>query len=363
MDNTKLFDVLVVYNHHIATSASLTGPGADFPFLTASKRANYNDSYAYFLEMCARNNLRAAFTTSGDLTNEGNFKSYWLFQNKKWIKVNKPCFSELIFDKFSPVSEEQRKRRAILFSDPKVKPFNDPKLLWLFFDKQKTYEHLKSFAIPTVPIENNRQENVDRAVDNLKALLRFHPNKNDFSKKVVVKDRFGAGGNNIYCVDVFKQKEEIFNILQKNKNTLFILQPFVKFDTGFSYKNYSGFIDIRVILLRGKIIQVYIRIAKNREFRCNEHQGGSLVYISKKEVPKKVLDLADKIVDVLDERDSLYALDFIISNNKNVYLMEGNSGPGLDWNLSLKKNEQRAKKLIRLIVIDLARRVRHQKPV
>lgn len=357
MKNITFFDVLVVYNHHIATSASLTGPSADFPFLITSKRANYNDSYAYFLEMCAKNNLRAAFTTSGDLTNEGNFKSYWLFQNKKWIKVNKPCFSELIFDKFSPVSEEQRKRRAILFSDSKVKSFNSSKLLWLFFDKQKTYERLKSFAIPTVPIENNRQESVDKAVDILKALLRLHPNKNDFSEKVVIKDRFGAGGNNIYCVDVLKQKEEIFDILQKNKNTLFVLQPFVKFDKGFNYKNYSGFIDIRVIFLRGKIIQVYIRIAKNREFRCNEHQGGSLVYISKKEAPKKVLDLAEKIVNVLNERDSLYALDFIISNNGNVYLMEGNNGPGLDWNLSLKKNEQKAKKLIRLIVIDLKSKI------
>jgi glutathione synthase/RimK-type ligase-like ATP-grasp enzyme len=358
MKNISLFDLLVVYTHGIATSASSIKPNTKLPFSIASKRTNYNNAYAYFLEMCTKNNMRAAFTTSMDLANEGDFNSYWLFQKKKWIKVNQPCYSQLIFDKFSPINEKQRDRHNTLFSNSKIKPFNGPELYSLFFDKQKTYEYLKPFTIPTVLIKNNSQESIDKALKALKILVAFHPCKNDFSKKLVVKDRFGAGGNNIYCISPYKQKAKIFDILQKNKNTSFVLQPFTRFEKGYKYKNYSGFIDIRMIYLRGKIVQVYIRTAKKKDFRCNEHQGGALVYISKKDVPRKVLQVSSKIVSILNEKNALYALDFVISNKGNVYLMEGNNGPGIDWNLSLKKNERMAKKLIRLIVLELAQRVK-----
>jgi len=50
-------------------------------------------------------------------------------------------------------------------------------------------------------------------------------------------------------------------------------------------------------------------------------------------------------------------LDFIISNSGNIYLIEANTGPGLDWNLSIKKNEIESKKLIRIIVKEIARRI------
>lgn len=358
MKNIELFDVLVVYTNGIATSASSSKPNTKLPFSRASKRTHYNNAYAYFLEMCAKNNLRAAFTTSEDLTDERSFNSYWLFQGKEWIKINQPCYSQLIFDKFSPINKVQRERRTTLFSNSKVKPFNSSELFSLFFDKQKTYEALKDFAVPTVAVENATWKSVGRAVNVLKALVTLHPERHDFSKKIVMKDRFGAGGNGIYSIGLHKQSKKIRDILIKNKNTSFVLQPFVKFKNGYRYKNYSGFIDIRLIYLKGKLVQTYIRTAKEKDFRCNEHQGGALEYISKSELPAKVCRFSRKIVDFLDEENELYALDFVISDRGNVYLMEGNNGPGIDWNLSLKKNERKAKKLIRLIVLELAQRAK-----
>ena len=358
MKNITLFDLLVVYTHGIATSASSTKPNIKLPFSRASKRTHYNNAYAYFLEMCTKNDLKAAFTTSKDMVEDGSFKSCWIFQKRRWIKVNQPCYSRLIFDKFSPINAKQRKRRTTLFSNSKVMPFNSSELFSLFFDKQKTYETLKDFTVPTVAVENATWKSVGRAVSVLKALVNLHPERHDFSKKIVMKDRFGAGGKRIYSIGLPKQTKKIRDILMKSKNFSFVLQPFVKFKNGYRYKNYSGFIDIRLIYLKGSLVQTYIRTAKEKDFRCNEHQGGALEYISKSELPAKVCRFSKKIVDFLDEENELYALDFVISDRGNVYLMEGNNGPGIDWNLSLKKNERKAKKLIRLIVLELSQRAK-----
>jgi len=108
-------------------------------------------------------------------------------------------------------------------------------------------------------------------------------------------------------------------------------------DKGFSFENSFKPTDIRLIFLGQKIIQTYIRIAKNGDFRCNEHAGGLLKYISKSEIPLEIKKGSKRIVDILNKKFSLYALDFMISNNGNIYLLEANTGPGLDWNLSVKK--------------------------
>ena len=194
------------------------------------------------------------------------------------------------------------------------------------------------------------------ACKSLKQLLTRHPNKHDFSDEIVMKDRFGAEGIN---VNKFKasQYEEMLAKVQKHKNISFIVQPFTKFDKGFSYQNKRVSADIRLIYLGGKVIQTYIRIAEDGEFRCNEHRGGKLIYISKNGVQSSVMSLSNKIAKILIKKRSLFTLDFIISNYGNVYFLEGNTGPGLDWNLSIKKNVIEGKKLIRIIVKELVRRV------
>ena len=104
-------------------------------------------------------------------------------------------------------------------------------------------------------------------------------------------------------------------------------------------------------------MQSYIRVAKPEEFRCNEHQGGSLTYLPIKAIPRKLISKSNQIAQILNKKTSLYSLDFIMSNKGNPYFLEGNTGPGLDWNVSLKQNKSKSKKLIRLLVKDLASRV------
>lgn len=357
MNQITNFDLLIVYSEGIATSSNSLSEDVTAPFSKESGSQNYNDVYGYFLETCRKYNLKSAFTTSADIIGAGRCRSFWLYENKVWTKVQKVCFSKIIFDKFSPTRVKIKNSRDLLFSSKQIKPFNNPDLFDFCFDKQKTYERLDKFSIPTVTIKNNTKRGVSTACKELSKQIEAHLNKNDFSNEIVMKDRFGAGGLNVYK---FKSGEEgkMTTLSKKHKAVSFIIQPFVKFDKGLSTEKSSSPIDIRLIYLRKKIVQTYLRIAKQGEFRCNEHRGGLLKYIAISKVPLKVRTFSKNIVKRLNTEDSLFALDFIISNNGNVYLLEANTGPGLDWNLSLKENEIEAKRLIRIIVKDIKERIR-----
>lgn len=258
----------------------------------------------------------------------------------------------MIFDKFSPTRGRIKSKRNLLFSSDEIKSFNDPELFGIFFDKQRTYDRLSEHSIPTISLDDRTLQSINSACESLVRLMDVHPGAGDFSEEIVMKDRFGAGGRHIYK---FKsdQADKMLAVIQKNTKVSFVIQPFAKFDQGFSYQNRPASTDIRLIYLDGKIAQSYIRMAKPGDFRCNEHQGGSLTYLPLREIPKTLVEKSNRISAMLDKKSSLYALDFIVSNSGNTYLLEGNTGPGLDWNMSLKQNEMEAKKLIRMVVKQL----------
>jgi len=356
----ELFDILIVYSDKLAVSANTLKNGVSLPFAKGSNSESYNIVYGYFLKICRKNGLKAAFTTSADITGAGKCQSYWLYKGNSWIKVRKTGYSKVIFDKFSPVNKKIKNSRSLIFSSKKIKPFNHPYIFDLFFDKQKTYKKLSQFSIPTVTIKKSTVTGVYKACKALKEIIRKHPHKEDFSDEIIMKDRFGAGGISVYKFKIDETKKMV-KLLKKHNKKSFIIQSFVRFDKSFSYKNTPVSTDIRLIYLRGKIIQTYIRMAKAGDFRCNEHQGGTLKYIPKSQVPTGVLFTSNRIVKVLNKKSSLYALDFIISNNGNIYLLEGNTGPGLDWDLSSKENKIEAQKLIRIIVKELVKLARPPK--
>lgn len=362
MNKITNLDILIVYSEKLANSVSSLSGVINAPFPKGSDNENYNLVYGYFLKTCQKNNLKAAFTTSADIIGPGKCQSYWLFENNAWIKVQKVGFSKLIFDKFSPTNRSRKIQRNLLFSSKRTKPFNNPHLFDLCFDKQKTYESLNGFCIPTETIRDNTRQGVIKAQKLLKEKIAKHQNRGDFSEEVIIKDRFGAGGLNVHKFDN-DQTEMMIGVVKKHKRISFVIQPFVKFDKGFNFQSFFKPTEIRLIFLGKKIIQTYIRIAKKGDFRCNEHAGGLLKYISKSEIPLEIKKRSKKIVDILNKKFSLYALDFIISNNDNIYLLEANTGPGLDWNLSIKENEIEAKKLIRIIIKEISKRVSLSKNV
>lgn len=351
---TTRFDVLIVYSSHFADSA-LIGGEVTVPFGKRSACELYNDVYGYFMQACERKGLRVAFTSSNDIIGAGLSQGYWIHTKKKWTKVTQNAQSNIIFDKISPTTPLLTQQRNLLFSLPKVKPFNSPEIHAMFIDKLKTYSSLSSEAIPTVEIQGTSVDDVQRVLKQLRFLVSKQQHVHDFTDDLIVKDRLGSSGNHIYR---FAQHQivEIAQTLQLHKKTSFILQPFMKFDKGYTHNGKSVAADIRLIYLRGKIIQTYTRIAKKGAFLCNEHKGGTLNYIRQYEIPQVVRAQAEHIMRMLKNNLSLFALDFVVSNDGHSYFLEGNTGPGLDWNPLIQKNIDKSKEFMRLIASELARR-------
>lgn len=353
-------DVLVVYSASLATSASVEDAQSKHPFLLASKQANYNLSYAYFLDECRRLGLKAGLATSADVTGPGTCSTYWIFQSSKWVKVRQHVQANHIFDKISPTTPVIARQRQLLFSDKKIKPFNDPELFQTFFDKLKTYREFPDYAIPTVAVNSSKKADVQLALTQLRNLLESHDYPADFSSKIVLKDRCGSSGNYVYQIST-DFAVGVQTRMRKNPEVHFVLQPFLPFDRGYVYQNHHTSTDLRLIFHHDQMLQCYIRMAKAHDFRCNEHQGGQLEYVTGKDIPKMVSQMAGEIVGEIAKPQSLYALDFVISNTGRAYFIEGNIGPGLDWDVTKKVNENMSKQLIRSIVKEIALRVRKQK--
>ena len=359
MDNTRTYDLIVVYSEDTANSA-----GGKYkektPFSSKGASKIYNDSYSYFLLRCKKEGIKAAFTTSKDIIGQGLFQSFWIY-DKKWIKNDGKAYSEVLFDKFTPISTKQKNELKLLTSSKSIYTFNNKKLIDIFQNKLNTYEYFKEFAIPTVKITKLSKQKILLARTKLDRLLKKHKYRADFNDSYIIKDKIGAGGFKIFKIDFggsFKEIRKQYELDKKNKGvSSYILQPFINCNNGFSFGKCHGLIDLRLILLNHKIVQVYIRIAKKGKFKCNEHQGGNLVYMSRKIIPKDVLTMTRKIIKKLDSKlnlkHSLYSLDFMRNDNRNLYFVEGNINPGIDWNHRKKINEIKSKELINLIVNEL----------
>ncbi|MBI4137440.1 ATP-grasp domain-containing protein, partial [Candidatus Roizmanbacteria bacterium] len=207
---------------------------------------------------------------------------------------------------------------------------------------------------PTVPIIGNSRRNIEQTCKSLEKITIKHPNIGDFSDEIIMKDRFGAGGEHVYKFKTGQQRN-MQTVMKKNRNISYIIQPLVAFDKGFTMNNSFVSADIRLIYSDGKVIQTYIRMAQKNDFRCNAHAGGSIKYFTNSELPRKVLLHAHKVFTALGKNKSLYSLDFIISNKGNTYLLEGNTGPGLNWSLTNDEDKVGAQKLIGIIVKQLSK--------
>ncbi|MBP9781534.1 hypothetical protein KBC89_02670 [Candidatus Woesebacteria bacterium] len=355
MDDIDILDVLVVYSASMATSASVSDGESKHPFLLTSKQADYNVSYSYLLQNCEQNGMKAGFTTSADIIGPGTCKNYWTSSSGKWKKVASSAQSFHIFDKISPVSLARTAERQLLLSDPTIIPFNDAELFLTFCDKLRTFKKLPEYAIPTVGLSTISYKAIASAIAKLNKLVAKARFSDDFSKKYVLKDRYGAGGNHVYQIRTSFAKT-IYTIMVQNPTVEFVLQPFLLFDQGFEHNSQRASTDIRLLFHHNELFQCYLRMAKADDFRCNEHQGGQLVYIAISDVPVLIHTIAEKIVKKINKPNALFALDFAVSNAGRIYLVEGNIGPGIDWDATKAVNEKKSKQLIRRIVKEFVER-------
>lgn len=360
MDNTAQLDVLVVYSSATAMSASVPNGQSRHPFALGSPEEGYNKSYAYFLRECQKTGLRAGFTASSDITGPGTTKCYWTVESSNWIKVHSGAHSLQIFDKLSSPVAERAAERELMLSQENILAFNDAEIISVFTDKLQTFQKFSHATLPTVALPSRKAKDILTALAELETLRLLPQYVDNFSDEIIVKDRFGAGGNDVNKIDN-PTVSKIQKIMRKSQNVEFIIQPFLLFDTGYSYQGNLTPTDIRLVFHNNELLQCYLRTAEAGDFRCNAHQGGEVLYITESEIPANVVESAQRILKILDKPKALISLDFAISNSGTVYLVEGNSGPGLNWDENMKLDEKKVKQMIRSIVKELAIRTKDVK--
>jgi len=351
----------VIYTESIANSAKDKKYKEKTPFSSKKRYKIYNDSYRYFLLRCKKMGIKAAFATSKDIIGPGFFQSFWTF-DKDWVRNFSRAYSKILFDKFTPVTCAQKNKLKLLTSAKNIYMFNNKKIIDIFQNKLNTYKQFSELTIPTVEITNPSKKTIIQAKVKLDILLKKHRLKLDFINGYLIKNIIGTGGFKIHKVNFEKSAyKEIMKYYRSDKKGTkilsYILQPFISYRNGFVFGKHHGLIDLRIILLNHKIIQAYIRIAKPGKFECNEHQGGNLVYIPLKIIPKDVLSMTGKIIKKLDTKlnlkHSFYSLDFMRTNSGHLYFLEGNNNHRIDWNHRKKINGKKSKELINLIVNEL----------
>jgi len=67
--------------------------------------------------------------------------------------------------------------------------------------------------------------------------------------------------------------------------------------------------------------------------------------------------MAKKIEHLLVNNDSMYSLDFLMSNGGHAYFLEGNTGPGLNWDSESEIDRTSSQALIQIIAGKFADRV------
>lgn len=362
------FDVIIVYTETRAHSATDPTYAEPAPFVARSEFAVRNDCYSHFLTRCAQQGLKAAFASSANIVGPGLFNGFWTFSTQ-WKRHSGSAFSKFIFDKFTPETVDHERKFRLLTSKPDIITFNKPIFIEIFNDKLQTYARFPKHTIPSVAVDIPTSENLKRAKNELDAILAEHPNRNDFKemREYILKDRTGAGGHKILKLDFstidFDDLRRIHKENLKEKELMsYILQPFIDCSKGVVFGKYRGFIDVRTIILNKEIVESYIRIAKKGDFRCNVHQGGDIVYIPKESIPKDIVEKVETLLaefeQFIDLKHTLFALDFIRSNNGNLYFIEGNSNPGIDW--GTPEDEKKTRKFIERIAEEVAAIVREQ---
>lgn len=253
--------------------------------------------------------------------------------------------ARIIFDKFSNQETYNAKYDARLRANPNgVRYFHDARIREIFDNKLKTYIAFSEYAIPTVKINLDTEEHITFAKNKLHATLSHNHFTEARSESFVLKDKYGSGGHNVFKINTHTKLKPIG---KRDESISYVLQPFIT-ASGFTFTDYSGNIDLRVIVCNGEIMQCYIRIPKQNEFRANASQGGTLIYIDVDSIPADVVTMARAINADLPVHDGFYALDFMKSSTGHLYFIEGNSTPGLNWYSN--EDEHYAKQLMRMMI-------------
>lgn len=258
-----------------------------------------NRDYQEYSEIAREKNVEL-FYAHYDWYMDGSLKKAFRWDGSEWEKVENVEIDGA-FDKF-PYSEETESVKKQINSELAV--VNDFELEKFCKDKLRSAEEFPDLFPDTASEEF------------IEDMIEEHG-------KVVVKPRFGYGGNDIHIVgsdEDLELEEDVEYIVQKFVEASEIPLP------GVSGRQH----DLRIVFVNNDPVYTYVRVPESDEGVSNVAKDGSIAYINLEDIPEDVMDSAMKVSERLEGyRPCLFSVDFIISEGGRPYILELNSKPGM----------------------------------
>lgn len=163
------------------------------------------------------------------------------------------------------------------------------------YDKEKQFSILDQNNIKhidTLFIENNKESETK--------ILKFMKKYST----IVLKPSISESGFNTYKVSTEKELKEL---LPKFKDSRILVQPYIKdIDKG----------EYSLVYISGKLVNV---VLKYNDIFMNSN---SVKYVEESKIPKELLSIGNKIINIKDYKDYLFMRIDIVKNSSNYEIME-----------------------------------------
>lgn len=281
-----------------------------YPFNVPEYKKSYFDFFDYSINK--HENLEFYIVRGNSYLGNGIFINGQKYnpESRKLIKINGKIQTDIIYNKGD----------LLIASDDNGNIVNHPKFDRLCKDKMRTALLFPNYSPSSIEVHS--EEELKRAAKRVPG------------KKVVIKPVYGQEGKGVE-IKSEKNAEEIEN----NYEEPLIVQEFL--DTTKGIEGLTKDIhDLRILIMNGEIIQVYIRTPKKGKMISNVSKGGKLKEISVNELPDEIIDIVKKIDNKLSKyTPRIYSIDFGYTKN-GPKIFELNSQPGLpfpQWKKYYKK--------------------------
>lgn len=203
-------------------------------------------------------------------------------------------------------------------------------------DKYRLYEIFSEY-IPKTYLLNNLLE-----LDNIEEYFS--------TDKVVVKPRWGHGGEDVHVLEIGEDLDErISDVVGASDD--FVIQEFRDSSNGIPDLSIDGVHDLRVIVIDSDVSYTFVR-QPDSGYVSNVGQGGKISSVDIEEVPSQIKSIVSDIDRKLDEIDNrIYSVDLLFDKNGEPWVIELNSKPGIGFTNSevIEQKKEFIKDIIALL--------------
>ncbi|MBW3001874.1 hypothetical protein KY338_01785 [Candidatus Woesearchaeota archaeon] len=310
-------------------------PAGGMPFSSVEN----NDSFAHLCQIGEANGIYIV-VTGFESYESGVVSDAWVYETHGWNRTGRRPV-EFIWDRCN-ISNKQRQK---LNENKDIPVFNHFSLMALCRDKKANSDLSPESVIPTETVNGSIDEIVDK-IEKIRK-MSLHPDLDPC--KIVLKPRFEYSGRGILGI-----KDENYEKLKGIENRDYVIQPFLETSTGIRELGIEGRHDLRIIVLNGRPLLSYARLARQGHFISGVRYGAKVKYV-------KIADIGSQFMDVVCSIDGklnifnprMYSVD-LGKGKERTWIFELNGFPSVVWEPDDTRDIQNTKKMHERIIKTLA---------